>query len=621
MLIRSIRIVFINAFLISILFLSTSIVFAQNEDAEALFRRGSVLFKQGKYVSASLDFKDIVNNYSASPWAIPANMMLAKTFYNLEEFKMAESIALGLRNQYPESSYTEWTYYLTAACKFRLGELNQAATILSKLASVTDDKTLRLRSLIAILYTILPVADEDIIYKILEENGIKQSDIDEVKLFDSLADQNREVDIFTDSSLVQEMKKWGNGITIKIGLLSPLTGINSDLGNQLLKGVRAALKKNEYVDGKKLELIIEDTESDPVIAVLKTRSLVKKGVIAIIGPVLSLSTIAAAVESQAHGIPFVAPTATDIKLTHIGRYIFQLNFSPVIQAEALADFAVNRLKFSNFAVIAIDDCWGMAVADKFSKEMEKNGAVNIWTGYLGQNMSLSDKILMNIREHAPTSEATMDSVVVIYNGSAFPDTLLLKKDVLLRGERRLGPIDTLDCILVSATSEEAIQIASQIMEYNINTVILGDSGWWSNEKAFDGGEQYIEGAFIVAPAGELSGGTGLSFFTDVSVDHDTDNIPLMKGADACNLLIHCIQNGARDPDTLVEMFESIRDFQGVSSRITIDPEGHTNCAVKFIWIRNGSYFPVNDKITYYNQIEKFTEDSYESTDSSISASP
>ena len=616
-----IRIVFINAFLFSILFLPASKVFAQNEDAEALFRRGSVLFKQGKYVSASLDFKDVVNNYSSSPWAIPAHMMLAKTFFNLEEFEMAESTAINLRNKYPKGGYAEWTYYIIAACKFRLGELNEAVSILSKLANATNDETLRLRSLSTIRYTILPVFDNDVLYKILEENGIKQSDIDNVNPFDYLADQNRVADILKDSSLGQKINKWENSTTVKIGLLSPLTGINSDLGNQLLKGVQTALKKNRYVDGKEIELIVEDTESDPVIAVLKTRRLIEEDVIAIIGPVLSSSTIAAAVESQAHGIPFVASTATDIRLTNIGRYIFQLNFNPIIQAEALADFAVNTLKFSNFAVIAIDDWWGVAVAEKFSEEMEKKGAVNIWTSYLSQNMSQSGEILMSIREHAPQSEATMDSIVVIDNGSAFPDTLLLKQDVLLRGERRLGPIDTVDCILVSATSAEAIQIASQIMEYNINTVILGDSGWWSSEKAFEGGEKYIEGAFVVAPAGELSGGTGLSFFTDVSVDNNTQDIPFMKGADACNLLIHCIKNGVRDPDTLVEMLGSIKDFQGVSSRITIDSERRTNCAVKFIWIRNGSYFTVNDDIIYYNQIEKFTEDSHESTNSSISTSP
>ena len=98
---------------------------------------------------------------------------------------------------------------------------------------------------------------------------------------------------------------------------------------------------------------------------------------------------------------------------------------------------------------------------------------------------------------------------------------------MLRGERKLGPVDSIDCILVSATSEDAIQIASQIMEYNISTVIMGDYGWWSNENAFEGSEKYIEGAYVIAPAGELSGGVGLSYFNGVSRPLETRDIPLM----------------------------------------------------------------------------------------------
>ncbi len=619
MLIKSIRTAFIY---ISILLLTVTTVFAQDDDAEAIFRRGSVLFKQGKYVSASLDFKNVVNNYSSNPWAIPAYMMLAKTFFNLEEFEMAESTAIKLRTQYPKSSFVEWTYYLTAACKFRLKELDEAASILSRLASTTNDESLRLKSLSAISNSILPTIDKDVIYKILDENGIKLSELENLKQFDIISEQNNIDNIITDSGTVQIMKKWEAGLTFKIGLLSPLTGIDSDLGIQLLKGVQAILGENKYAEGKRIELIVEDIESDPVTAVLKTRKLIEQGVIAIIGPVLSNTTIPAAVESQAHGIPFIAPTATDIRLTSIGRYIFQLNLNPVVQAEALADFAVNTLHFSNFAVIAVNDWWGAAVGDRFSREMEKNGAVKILTGYLDQNMSLSDNILMNIRENAPLSEATINNIIIVNNGTAFPDTLFFKQDIIYHGERRLGPINTIDCILVSATSEEAIRIASLIMEYNINTVILGDSGWWSNEKTLESGGKYIEGAFIVAPAGELSGGSGLSFFTNVPGSLLKPDIPFMKGADACNILIHCLQNGARDPDTLVEMLESIRDYKGISSQISIDPENHTNRAVEFIWINNGSYFTVNDEIVdiYHKQQEKFTEVYDEPTDLSVPSS-
>ena len=621
MLIKFTRTILIFAFLISILFLNADTIFAQNEDTEALFKRGVILFKQGKYVSASLDFKDIINNYSSSPHAISSHMMLAKSFFNLGDFERAVSTALEHRDKYPYSPYAEWTYYLIAACKFRMGEINQAVSMLSDLAAKTYNNTLRLRSLSAIKYAILPVADKGIVYKTLEEKGINLSDFDKVKPFDTFADQNKLVDISPDLSPVQQKIKWEGSSTIKIGLLSPLTGINSDLGNHLLKGVQAVMITNSSVDGKRIELIVEDTESDPVTAVLKTRKLIEEGVIAIIGPVLSEATISAAVESQARGIPFIAPTTTNVGFTRIGRYVFQLNFNPVIQAEALAIFAVDSLNFSNFAMITDNDPWGVAVAETVSREMEKRGAFNIWTDYLSSDLSLSSQdIFANIREHAPQSQAVMDSMVIFDYGNAFPDTVFLKQDIFPSDERRPNPIYSIDCIFVSATSEDAIRIASLIMEYNINTVILGDSGWWSNKKVFTGSEKYIEGAFIIAPDGELSGGTGLSYFNDVAGSSDTHNVLLMKGADACKLLIHCFQNGARDPDELVEMLESIKNFQGISSRITIDPERHTNKAVNFIRIQDGRYISVDKKNIFY-QTEKFTEDAYNPVDNSIPANP
>jgi len=621
MLTKFTRTILIFAFLISILFLNSDKIFAQNEDAEALFKRGIILFKQGKYVSASLDFKDIINNYSSSPHAHPSHMILAKTFFTLGDFERAMSTALELRNKYPDSPYSEWTYYLIAACKFRMDDVNQAVSMLSDLAAKTNNNTLRLRSLSAIKYTILPVADKGIVYKTLEEKGIKLSDFEKVKPFDTFTDQNKLVDISPDLRSVQQKITWEKSSTIKIGLLSPLTGINSDLGNHLLKGVQTVMTKNSSVDGKRIELVVEDTESDPVTAVLKTRKLIEEGVIAIIGPVLREATISAAVESQALGIPFIAPTTTNVGFTRIGRYVFQLNLNPVIQAEALAAFAVEKLNFSNFAMIADNDPWGVAVAETVSREMEKRGAVNIWTDYLSSDLSLfSHELFTNIREHAPQSLAVLDSLVIFDSGNAFPDTVFLKQDILLSDERRPDPIYSIDCIFVSATSEDAIRIASLIMEYNINTVILGDSGWWSNKKAIMGREKYIEGAFIVAPDGELSGGAGLSNFTDVSESSDTHNVLLMKGADACKLLIHCFQNGARNSDELVKMLESIKDFEGISSRITIDPERHTNNAVNFIRIQEGRYISVDNE-NIFNQIEKFTEDAYEPVDNSIPANP
>ena len=109
------------------------------------------------------------------------------------------------------------------------GDVNQSALLLSELAGKTKNVSLRERSLNAIRNVILPVVDNDNIYTMLEDNGIKRTDLDTVKSFDSSPGDQTASDIFTDSDLSQRRFTWETGSTVKIGLLSPLTGVNSDL--------------------------------------------------------------------------------------------------------------------------------------------------------------------------------------------------------------------------------------------------------------------------------------------------------------------------------------------------------------------------------------------------------
>ncbi len=581
-----------------VIFSASGVFAADDASVQALFKRGSILFRQNKFVSASLDFKDITKNYPSSTWAVPAHMMLAKTYFQLGEFEEAESTARTLRSRYPQNRYTDWTFYLAAACRFKLGSYEEAASLLCELAGSTRNDELRSRIFSALKYTVAPTVDSDVFAELLAANGIDLSDIDRVRPIGSYDEAEKGEDLLTDSSTVSPSRDWESARTYKIGLLAPLSGVNADLGSQLLTGVRTVIDRSGKINDTTVELIVEDTESDLVTTALKTRKLINEGVIAIIGPVLSESNIVAALEAQAHGIPFIAPTATDYELTRLGSSIFQLNVNPVVQAEALAEFAVKTLHFRNFAILASDDLWGRAVSRTFSREMTAKGAENVWTDFITPEESLHNhEALMNIREHAPESETTVDSLIVINHGNAFPDTIIVRQDILYRGERRLGPVNSVDCILISAFSEQAVHIASKIMEYNIITVILGDSGWWSNAKAFEGGEEYIEGAYVVAPPGELSGGLGMSYLNTVSGTADTRDIPLMKGADALNLILYCLRREAHDPDAITKMLRSIRDFRGIASNVTIDPERRTNLKVEFIRIQDGAYMVVNNGAT------------------------
>ncbi len=69
---------------------------------------------------------------------------------------------------------------------------------------------------------------------------------------------------------------------LKIGLLVPITGDNKELGEQIIKSTRIALKD---INTKKLEIYLKDTNSDPNKTVKSALELKEIGVKIVIGPV------------------------------------------------------------------------------------------------------------------------------------------------------------------------------------------------------------------------------------------------------------------------------------------------------------------------------------------------
>jgi ABC-type branched-subunit amino acid transport system substrate-binding protein len=70
---------------------------------------------------------------------------------------------------------------------------------------------------------------------------------------------------------------------IKIGLLVPLTGAASALGKDMLSGTELYLDEiNRQVAGRKIELIVEDTEGVTATALTKARKLVDQNHVAIL---------------------------------------------------------------------------------------------------------------------------------------------------------------------------------------------------------------------------------------------------------------------------------------------------------------------------------------------------
>ena len=74
---------------------------------------------------------------------------------------------------------------------------------------------------------------------------------------------------------------------IKIGLIVPLSGIHSQLGNSIIKSVRLAVNK---INDDRFEIIPKDTKSNPINTLRSSKELYEQGVRIVIGPVFNESS-------------------------------------------------------------------------------------------------------------------------------------------------------------------------------------------------------------------------------------------------------------------------------------------------------------------------------------------
>jgi len=94
--------------------------------------------------------------------------------------------------------------------------------------------------------------------------------------------------IFLCITSVLNIQKTSAEEKIKIGLLVPLTGQNSEMGKSIIKSVRLAINK---INNSSIEIFPKDTASSPEITLRNAKKLYEDGIKIIIGPVFNKNLI------------------------------------------------------------------------------------------------------------------------------------------------------------------------------------------------------------------------------------------------------------------------------------------------------------------------------------------
>ncbi len=169
------------------------------------------------------------------------------------------------------------------------------------------------------------------------------------------------------------------GDTIKLGVAGAHSG---DLASYGLPTINAAeLVVAQYnakggINGKKVELLIEDDVCKPEVATNTATKLVTDGVFAVIGHICSGATKAAMPIYKSAGVLVMSPSATSDELTDYPNF-FRTIAPNAAQSPAMADFAMNTLGFTKIAILHDKGDYGKPLAEGAKKRVEESGKAEV----------------------------------------------------------------------------------------------------------------------------------------------------------------------------------------------------------------------------------------------------
>jgi len=164
---------------------------------------------------------------------------------------------------------------------------------------------------------------------------------------------------------------------IKVGVILPLTGKLSKLGKIEQDSFLMAadeINKAGGINGKKVDLIIEDTTGNPDVGRLVIEKLISKDGVCVLGGAYSSSVAWAALPVAQHRkVPFLVNTASADKITEQGwGYIFRLNPPASEYPRALASFLTKEVHIKTVAILHENTLFGQSGSRKFARQCEKD---------------------------------------------------------------------------------------------------------------------------------------------------------------------------------------------------------------------------------------------------------
>ena len=340
-----------------------------------------------------------------------------------------------------------------------------------------------------------------------------------------------------------------SGEAVRLGLLAPTSGDLAPYGQAVKNSVELAIQEINAaggVNGADVELFFYDNEGDSTKTVNLFNKLVDVDEIdALIGPVISTTSLAVAPIANELGIPMISPTATNKDVTPGLDYVFRACYIDPYQGSVVAKFAMENLEAKTAAVFTnVGSDYSDGLAKAFTETFEAGGGtITDAEGYTDADNDFS-AILTKVKANAP------------------------------------------DVIFVPDYFNMVGVVASQVRELGIESVLLGGDGWDGIQNDY---ANEVEGYFFANHYSTTDPDPIVQDFI-ASYESQFGETPNALGAlayDATNVMLAAITSaGSTEAEKVVEALKAT-DMPAVCGYITFDENGDPIKDISIITVKDG----------------------------------
>lgn len=351
------------------------------------------------------------------------------------------------------------------------------------------------------------------------------------------------------------------GDTIKVGVFMPMTGGTATFGISSVNAFKLAadeVNKAGGINGKQIELVVEDTRSEASeAATVVSRLVTQSKVVALLGEVGSSRSIAAAPIAQSNSIPMLTPSSTNPEVTQKGDFIFRSCFIDPVQGKAIATFAATKLNAKKAAILV----------DK------KNDYSVGLAKYISETFkSLGGEIVVEQAYQEGDSD---------FNGQ-------------LTAIKGSNP----EVIFVPGYYTEVGLIAQQARKQGITVPLVGGDGW-DSAKLYEIGKEALEGSYfsnhysVEDPDPKVQ-----KFVADYKAKYSATPDALAATAyDAALIMFDAIKRAnSTDGKMIRDALKQTKDFPGVTGTINFNENRDAVKPILMIKVGKGGKYEVADKV-------------------------